>query len=238
MSKQSRDNRVLFRICIIMLSLALITMSFAFMTVAKYATTKNKTDSARVAKFGVTLAADGRSSFDNEYLSEENDGSASITVKSESGDNVVAPGTSDPEGVTFTIKGTPEVATTVKITMDITRDVFLKTGIDNMGFPTYYCPVQFTFWEGDTPLFTGPIYEVEQYVENATKDSYFPPNTDLSTTYKLTWEWDYEQDSTIDDYDTILGDLAAGLNPNDLRELIDYCIDIEYTIIVTVIQVV
>ena len=238
MSTQSRDNKVLFRICVIMLSLALITMSFAFMTVAKYATTKNKTDSARVAKFGVTLSAEGRSSFNNEYLSEQDDGSASITVKSESGDKVVAPGTSDKEGVTFTIEGTPEVSTTVKITMDITRDVYLKTGTDQLGFAEYYCPVEFTFWDGNTPLVTGTIYEVEAFMEAATKDSYFPPNTDLSKTYKLTWGWDYETDNTVDSYDTVLGDLAAGINPDGLRELIDYCLDIEYTIVVTVIQVV
>ena len=78
-------------------------------TFAKYVTAKEGSDSARVAKFGVVVAASG-SLFSKNYLNANDntpaaDGAdaATITVKSSDEDKLVAPGTKNENGITFAV---------------------------------------------------------------------------------------------------------------------------------------
>ena len=87
------ENGRRFRLCIVLMMLALLTFSLAMGTMARYSTTGTSgAQSARVAKFGVTITATDDSAFETEYTSENGN---TITVRSSTNDKIVAPGTSD-----------------------------------------------------------------------------------------------------------------------------------------------
>jgi hypothetical protein len=101
-------------------------------TFAKYTTSGSANDSARVAKWGVTITADGNL-FGTNYASNAADDNknsivaSSTNVASADGTNVVAPGTKNQTGLTYSISGTPEVAT--QVTVEITaQDIYLAAG--------------------------------------------------------------------------------------------------------------
>ena len=121
--------------------LFLATMLTACMTAgtfAKYTTSDSANDSARVAKFGVTVTADG-SLFGEEYASKEGgdkpinfsgDANTGTVQVSTQGENVVAPGTKNDTGLGFTVAGTPEVDVEINTTVDIdtVKTVYLRKG--------------------------------------------------------------------------------------------------------------
>lgn len=122
-----KKNRT-WRAAALLLALTLVTSCFVGGTFAKYTTTGEATDTARVAKFGVTVEAGG-SLFDKTYKDAPvTESDASLTVNSSSEDNVLAPGTkSSAEGLTINVTGTPEVD--VKVTSEIkAKNVFLTAG--------------------------------------------------------------------------------------------------------------
>ncbi|MGN0498074.1 MAG: hypothetical protein ACI4F6_03250 [Acutalibacteraceae bacterium] len=124
----------------IMLIAAMLTTSMVSGTFAKYTTGDSAEDSARVAKFGVTVTADG-SLFGEEYA-EVGDGTGNsngiITYSNAAntgtvqvravGENVVAPGTQNNTGLGFSIKGKPEVDVTVTDSEISTKNIYLKAG--------------------------------------------------------------------------------------------------------------
>lgn len=119
------------RVALLVVALTLITSCFVGGTFAKYVTGASAEDTARVAKFGVTVEADG-ALFANQYETDEdlNDDEAAIVGKysviaaaaeGADADNVVAPGTSF-EGGTFALSGTPEVAVRIGYTVEIAAE--------------------------------------------------------------------------------------------------------------------
>lgn len=118
----------------VLLIATMLTTCMTAGTFAKYTTTDSAADSARVAKFGVTVSANG-SLFGNAYKATtddtpvfvvDNPDAATVTVKT-TGEKVVAPGTKNTAGLGLAVKGTPEVD--VKFTGTITTEsVYLKTG--------------------------------------------------------------------------------------------------------------
>ena len=80
------------RAAVLMLALVLITSYFVGGTFAKYVTSKSGTDSARVAKFGVTVTANG-DVFAKEYDTDDQTVVGTIAKSVISTDKVVAPGT-------------------------------------------------------------------------------------------------------------------------------------------------
>lgn len=140
-----KKNKTL-RIASILLIAVLLTTSMISGTFAKYVTSGEVEDNARVAKFGVVLAAEG-SLFDTTYLTAVNtpgnaedlaDGHAptkdtddknGLSVESSNGDKLVAPGTQSAEdGLKLSITGKPEVDVKIKFDFKGLKDVFLKTG--------------------------------------------------------------------------------------------------------------
>lgn len=106
-------------------------------TFAKYVTTDSATDSARVAKFGVVVNANGNL-YGKEYAATTDDkpipwstisantGTVQAYSSSDSSD-VVAPGTKSDGGLGFNINGTPEVD--VRLQLDVAvMNVYLKAG--------------------------------------------------------------------------------------------------------------
>lgn len=216
----------------------MLTSSIVSGTYAKYVTSDSATDTARVAKFGVTVTASG-SLFDKTYLSasqntpggdtaESAEGTV-LTVESSNSDKLVAPGTENNDGITFEIAGTPEVD--VQLTVDITgtEEVFLKSNPalpdmtsgdaeDTFDNADDYYPVKFTLTQTkgvtSSKLVTdGKLADVATALDNL--DARYTANKDLADeigTLNLTWKWDFDAAGagTYDKQDTLLGDLAAG----------------------------
>lgn len=117
---------------------AMLTTCMTAGTFAKYTTGDRAEDSARVAKFGVTVTADG-SLFGEEYAGKEG-GNKPISFSGdehtgtvqvfETGENVVAPGTKNDTGLGFVISGKPEVDVEINTTVDIdkVKTVYLRKG--------------------------------------------------------------------------------------------------------------
>jgi hypothetical protein len=222
-----------------LLVLTLLTTSAISGTFAKYTTTASASDTARVAKWGVTVSASG-SLFSKNYLTSTNTGTTNttgISVASSSTGNLVAPGTKNTTGLTFSITGKPEVAVKVKFDVTVDNDVFLKAIAANGAYKDYtsngasktftlandYYPVKFTLTKGtsavtvkinnvNTELKDVNLATLKDGIEALSNES-IAPNTDLSSTYgtyTLTWAWEYDKDSKGDNdqADTLLGALA------------------------------
>lgn len=99
----SRKNHTL-KLAGILLALVLVTSCFVGGTFAKYVTKGTGSDSARVAKFGVKVTAEG-STFATSYDKDN----AAKTVVSSTLDKVVAPGTSG-EMAAINITGKPAMS--------------------------------------------------------------------------------------------------------------------------------
>ncbi len=176
-------------------------------TFAKYVTSKTGTDTARVAKFGVEITANG-STFAKEY--DTDDGAFTEAKSVISGDKVIAPGTSG-NMASMTLSGTPEVAVRVSYVgaFDISDDYWKVAG-------DYYCPLIVTV---DGVAFDGRAYanaaEFELSVNNAiaaySKD--YPAGTDLSgvgaDSLSVSWEWPFSTSVENDAKDTVLGNVAV-----------------------------
>lgn len=248
-------KNVMMRLASFLLVAVLISTSAISGTYAKYVTSAENSDSARVAKFGVVVTATG-SLFEDTYKDAPTDTEADQTVVSAvSTEDVVAPGTNNAEDAfKFSITGKPEVDVKVEVAVtEDTNDVFLKakTGLpkmttgnaeDTFDLASDYHPVKYTLKhkgaavEGATDV---TLAVLAQKLEAITTEN-VAANTDLTTTfgeYEITWKWDFNGD---DDADTLLGDLAAGttLTPAvDLTAGTDYNLNTGLKITVTVTQV-
>lgn len=258
-----KKNKMM-RLASAMMVLTLMSTSVISGTFAKYVTTASGTDTARVAKWGVEVTSTS-DLFANTYATDNGDVKTTIensVVAGEAGGELVAPGTTKKD-VAFTIKGTPEVAVKVEVKIDEinkdagVKDVVLKTGTytdytkvigyDASGNPTYgtfeltedYYPLVWTLKNGTEQVATGKLSDIKTYLESTLSKNY-EANTDLSkigvTTasgqYELSWTWEFEQGK--DAADTLLGNIAAGTATVDNAQ---YCLDVAYTLSITVTQI-
>ena len=129
------------RIAAILYVLTALSATVVSGTFAKYTTEAASSDTARVAKWGVTAFVEGNlfgtyyEAAPSNTIIENDDGS--ITVRSVHtatvGDdtvltNVVAPGTENKTGLTFGLSGKPETALKVEITVQ-DQNIALKPGV-------------------------------------------------------------------------------------------------------------
>lgn len=203
----------------------LLTTSVISGTFAKYTTTASGEDSARVAKFGVEITANG-SMFADDYVTDDSRVSGtiakSVITSGAAGDAVVAPGTKG-DLVNATISGTPEVAVRVAYEPELTFTGWKAE--DN----SEYCPIVFTVGTKTYGLTgmkdaTGAVVTnasdsiaglktaVEEAIKAYSED--YVPNTDLSTIgtdgyVHVSWNWAFDNDDVKDTY---LGDCAADDN--------------------------
>lgn len=124
-------KNVMMRLASFLLVAVLISTSAISGTYAKYTTQDSGSDTARVAKWGVELQVVGNlygDTYVNNIVKDANDEGNNIRVQSvDKSTDVVAPGTQNTEGFTFSLKGQPEVDGIVTTTMKI-QNVFLKAG--------------------------------------------------------------------------------------------------------------
>ena len=217
----SKKNWTL-RAAVLMLALVLITSCFVGGTFAKYVTSGSGTDSARVAKFGVTVTANG-DVFAKEYDTNDQTVVGTIAKSVISTDKVVAPGTtSNGDFVAATITGTPEVAVRVSYKLDA-ASLQLENWKD--ADDEFYCPLVFRVKNNNgNTVISGMEFQTAEAMKAAlvnavaayTRD--YAPGTDLSgkaaDTLAISWEWPFETGTDADKpannvKDTFLGDEAA-----------------------------
>ena len=135
-------KNTMMRLASFLLIAVLISTSAISGTYAKYVTQDSASDSARVAKWGVTAMVDGSLFGGNYNAVDSTDGgniiSATYTgsvdsAKDAKGVNIVAPGTKSDKGLKIGVSGTPEVKTKVEITVDKAEkntysDIYLNAG--------------------------------------------------------------------------------------------------------------
>ncbi len=201
----------------------MLSTSIVSGTYAKYVTSDNAEDSARVAKFGVTVTASG-SLFDKTYMSVGGGNTpggttvdtdkTTLTVESSNADKLVAPGTKNDDGITFAIAGTPEVDVKLDVVVDEVKEVFLnaKTDLPDMttgdAEDTFdntadYYPVKFTLTQTKTTeegkettnlVNGGKLSEVKTKLEGLTSES-INANTDLASEIgTLNLTWEWDFD--------------------------------------------
>ncbi|MBO4406467.1 MAG: hypothetical protein J5849_02095, partial [Clostridia bacterium] len=118
----------MMRIASVLMVAALLSTCVISGTFAKYVKSASAGDTARVAKFGVVITAEGEL-FATEYDLEEElltDASFEHSVESSDEDKLVAPGTSGEAGG-ITITGTPEVAVRIGVAATVTLSAWEVT---------------------------------------------------------------------------------------------------------------
>lgn len=199
----------LMRAALLLLVLTLITSCFVGGTFAKYVTKGDSTDTARVAKWGVTVEATGKT-FAHEYTKDDQNAAPGMSksVVSSTNDMVVAPGTSG-SMATVKLSGTPEVAVNVSYAAKLTL-----TGWAIGDANTYYCPLVITVNGTD---YKGTDYQNAEEFADVVKTAIsgysknYVANTTLAAkeaddSLAVSWKWEFNGD---DVKDTALGDLAA-----------------------------
>lgn len=194
----------LMRAALLLLVLTLITSCFVGGTFAKYTTSAEGSDTARVAKWGVVITAHGET-FAKTYATDTENvvGTIANSVVSANANKVIAPGTKG-NMVGMTITGTPEVAVNVSYAANFKVEGWT---VDDK----FYCPLQIkvgrTMIDGAT--FTdAATFENAVNTEISTYSEKYAAGTDLSTasvtTPSVSWEWPFSED---DIKDTALGNL-------------------------------
>lgn len=208
-----KKNKMM-RLASVLLVAVILTTCAISGTFAKYVTSADGSDTARVAKFGVGITANG-STFATEYATDDTNvvGTIAKSVISSDADKLVAPGTKG-DMVNMTLSGTPEVA--VKVTYDATVTLNDKwtDGTD------FYFPLNIKVNGTLVNLSSatdaaGVQTAIENAIESYSKN--YAPNTALGTvgadSLAISWEWPFDGDDTKDTY---LGDQAAAGNAAEI----------------------
>lgn len=219
----TKKKNVLMRSAGLLLVLVLVTSCFVGSTFAKYTVGGRGDDTARVAKFGVTITANG-ATFAKEYATDDTNVVGTITKSVVSSDDskLVAPGTKG-NMVSMKLKGTPEVAVQVTYLATVTLNDNWKNADGK-----FYCPLQIkvTSEEGANGVtICGLDFDNKGAFETAVANeiSYasakYEAKTDLSTvvTPAVSWAWAYDggtpganhKIAQTDKDDTYLGNQAA-----------------------------
>lgn len=221
-------KNVMMRVASLMLVMVLMTSSVISGTFAKYVTSGESTDSARVAKWGVEVTADYSNLFKSEYATTVAwTGDDGVSVKAT--EDVVAPGT---YGILadFAVTGTPEVDVEVTYVADLDignmwNVCSFKNDVTDPAWAadTFYCPITITV---NGVAFCGLDYhsaadfeaDVEARIATSAKKYNVGDSLgDIANDLDVDWKWDFAGSNyggvgsakQTDIYDTQLGDRAA-----------------------------
>lgn len=219
----TKKKNVLMRSAGLLLVLVLVTSCFVGSTFAKYTVGGKGDDTARVAKFGVAITANG-ATFAKEYATDDQTvvGTIANSVVSSDDRKLVAPGTKG-NMVSMKLQGTPEVAVQVTYLATVTLN---DNWVNADG--KFYCPLQIkvTSDKGTNGVtICGLDFDSKDAFQTAVANeiSYasakYDAKTDLSTavTPAVSWAWAYNGGALVagqkiaqtDKDDTYLGDQAA-----------------------------
>ena len=202
-------KNITMRLSAVLLVAVLLTTCVISGTWAKYTTSDTANDSARVAKWGVTV--DVASDAFKEAYAKDSETTISNTVVAT--EKVLAPGT---KGTLATVKisGTPEVA--VEVVVDLKIELtgwMIDLDGEGEGQAVFYCPL--TFKVGESTV-KGSEYEtadaliaaIEALVDAATS---YEAGANLAKDITLSWGWTYFKDNETDVKDTLLGGTTSSI---------------------------
>ena len=236
-----KKNKMMRLACSLLVAV-LLTSSVISGTFAKYVTSDEATDTARVAKWGVTVTADG-SLFAKTYKkgtdtcvpgADTDTDEGVLTVVSSTDSAVIAPGTkSDDKGLTLAVAGKPEVDVKVTVSVTTANDVY----VDGY-YPIKYTLTQTNETGPNTLVNKGSLADVQNALIAVTTvdGTIYHANQNLADkvgTLRLTWEWEFG-DPANNVNDTKLGNLAAGQTVDDVT---DYNLNAKVDFKITVEQV-
>ncbi|MBQ7224858.1 MAG: hypothetical protein IJX06_04845 [Clostridia bacterium] len=223
-----------------LLVLCLLTTCVISTTFAKYVTEDSASDTARVAKWGVTV--DVEAGTDAWGFKTSYDVGGAITV--EAGNKVVAPGTNGTLAQ-FKITGAPEVDVDIKFDIDETliKDVLLPAGDydksttadltdGNYTLADDYYPVVYTLINTNDPstiLAQGNLNDIVAEVESLDLSQEANANLADLGVWQITWEWIFNGN---DEADTSLGNVIAGK-----ETIADAVTEIAFNLTITVTQI-
>lgn len=227
--KTERKNNKKTAVIVALLLALIALLCFGGYTFSKYVTSGKGSGTANVAKWGYTASVDTTKLFGEEYkydaakAASTVDGTgANLTVKADTANrNLVAPGTTG--SMTFTVGGKAEVKALLSMGIDVHtyKDVVLK--IKKTGETTYtdYRPVKWTLKKDGGAVTVAENVTLAKVAEKITEEginkAYAPNEEVATTTYELSWAWVFQDttgsvlDLSIDQLDTILGQMAAGV---------------------------
>ena len=216
----------------VMLVLALLSTCALWGTFAKYVVTSNTTtDSAHVAKWGVSLEAPTDTTFLDSYSKDSTasglDSIENTVITATTRDSVIAPGTTNKVAVAKA-KGTAEVATELSYTVDTcSLEGFLISYTDTSDTAhkdELYFPVKFSIDDSDVTVDLDGVNtvadaatKVKEALQNAldAKKVVSAANTELSNVSQpsISWRWTFG-DTDADKTDTNIKDTALGTASN------------------------
>ena len=206
--KENKKNGLVVRLTGLLALACIFTTCFVGGTMAKYVTSKDGSDEATVAKWGVTVNGDA-DTFKTTYEKDDDSFTLATNTVVSTGD-VVAPGTSGTM-TAFTIAGTPEVAVNVKFegTLEL-GDKWVDSASN------YYCPIEITvggttFKGTDGAYASADAFESAVNAKIASYTKNYEAGKDLSTiggdAPVISWKWAFEGNNDVND--TYLGNQAA-----------------------------
>ena len=197
-------KNTMMRIASFLLIAVLLSTSAISGTYAKYVTSGEASDTARVAKFGVEVAADFVDLFKYEYSTTTAwTGDDGVSVKSILGGDLVAPGTNG-DLADFVVTGTHEVDVNVSYVaeFELGDNWMVDTDADNV-LDSEYCPLVITV-NGSSYCIDGTtiktVAELETAVENAIVASAKNYNAgtnlglagNVANDLAVSWNWYFE----------------------------------------------
>ncbi len=194
-------KKLFLKLSVLVMVLTLVTLPLVSGTYAKYTTAADGTDTARVAKWGVTVTADVQNVFGDAYQAAAGGhtsvdyATADVTVQSATDNtDVLAPGT---EGsFTFGVAGTPEVSVGLVYDATVTLTGWTVIAAND------YQPINFTLFDGTHFATTAGAFTSDTAVSLTGAqldtiidglDSTNDPLTALTKTYTVAWEWPFEK---------------------------------------------
>ncbi len=233
----------LTKLMAVLVVLCLITSTFVGSTLAKYITTAEGNDTARVAKFGVVLTAES-DIFAPEYAKDGSGDNTGVSVLADDTKDVVAPGTAGTM-TAFTIAGAPEVDVKVTATLAQVDPISMVTLPAGTGYKNWttanptdtydvaanYYPVVWTLKQGANVKATGNLEAIQTYLTDTLSGIYEVEDDTfdtLSGSWTLDWTWAFENGKDAED--TSLGQVAAGVDTiagTVLNETFDFAITVE-----------
>lgn len=199
------------RTAALLMVLCLVTSSLVGGTFAKYVTSQNATDSARVAKWGVTVTANS-DLFGTQYTTTDTTLGLDNNVSVASNNKVIAPGLQS-NVATFKITGTPEVATKVSYKLN-SFDLNNWTIPNGDGGNVEYCPLVITingtpYKIGDTGIDDVAALQAKVKAVIEAYSKVYDAGVDLSSketeSLKVKVSWPFTANGN-DVKDTALGD--------------------------------
>lgn len=184
-------------------------------TYAKYTSSIDLADEARVAKWDIKMGQDSMNTlnlFESSYFYGDDDHLTVQSIANAEGKraDVVAPGTHGQ--YTFALQGEIETNYTIDLTATGKNTVVLK---DDAGNITYN-PMRFYLDTNDSLKFNeiNGWYDFQGLLDalNAlysADGTVYGPGTVDNTSYTIYWKWDFETSAAANELDTILGQTSA-----------------------------